>query len=511
MFVKSKIWFSAVLMLCMTVFGVNACGVFNSEFAPASTTPVPYMPTVLPGSIVEADASTIQVRPQPSDSYLQNPGIGWQNGASSNSFGLPESVAYSNRRDIAWSVLNPAEGVYDWSALEKQFRKATAAGRQFSFRVYTMVGEGFGGPMVPNWVLENGAAILPSGEPDYSNCVYQDAWGNFVNELIKRYDGNRDIAFIDISGYGNFNEWSWQDEQTEWDEQWQDDHANGNPSAGSFKTIDGQARRRLADMFIGGSFQRHSCRMPNGNVVQVDYSYEGFQKTQLVMPYAGIIQSTQYVLSRRPDVGFRYDCLGREADQVYQNVRNEIDQIWPQAPIAFELCKPDEVDIENAASLLTSTHGSVVHDNNWNYSSEQLEDLLLNVGYRYFLKQARVGVQGQHLIVQMDWQNLGSAPNYPKMGQDFSLHFYIVNKTGNPVLDHAISADIFTWRPFDVSNGESTTYSIFETIPLPSFFRHGDYFAGVSILDLRTGLPIQLAFGSPDKNGIYILFPVTIK
>jgi hypothetical protein len=423
---------------------------------------------------------------------------------------MPESVAYSVRREIAWSVLNPAEGVYDWSALDKQFRKATAAGRQFSFRVYTMVGEGFGGPMVPGWVLDSGAAILPSGEPDYSSCVYQNAWGNFVNELVRRYDGNRDIAFIDISGYGNFNEWSWQDEQTEWDEQWEDRYSNSDPSAASFKTLDGQARRRLADMFIGGSFQGHSCRMPNGAVTQVDYSYPGFQKTQLVMPYAGIVQSTQYVFYRRPDVGFRYDCLGREAEQVYQKVGNEIDQIWQHAPIAFELCKPDEVNIESASSLLQVSHGSVVHDNSWKYSRDALEELMKNVGYRYFLKQVDVDLERDHLVVHMDWQNLGLAPSYPKMGQDFSLHFYLVNNTGRPVVDQEIPADIFTWLPAASSDDEPAVNSISATIPFPFLFWRGDYYAGVSIVDRRTGLPLQLAFGTPDKNGINILFPVHI-
>ena len=65
---------------------------------------------------------------------------------------------------------------------------------------------------MPEWVLQKGAKILNSGEPDYSNCRYQEEWGKFVAELIARYDGNPDIAFIDISGYGNFSEWSWRDD-----------------------------------------------------------------------------------------------------------------------------------------------------------------------------------------------------------------------------------------------------------------------------------------------------------
>jgi hypothetical protein len=456
---------------------------------------------------------TKSIQPEPNGTYLVNPGIGWQDGPEPFGFmNFPETVSYSNRRQIGWSVLNPKKGKYDWSELDRQLDGAVESGKQFSFRVYTFVGEGFAGDMLPPWVLEEGAVLLlPTGEPDYSNCVYQENFGVFVDELRRRYDGNPDIAFIDISGYGNFNEWSWEDIQTEWDERWEHDFDNGTPTAASFQTLDGQARRRLADMFLGGSFEGHSCRMPNGDVAQVDYSYEGFQKTQLVMPYAGIAQSTEYVFFRRPDVGFRHDCLGRDPARVYDKVGKEIDQIWRQAPVVFELCKPDEVEFEDAEALLEMSHGSVVHNNQWKYSIEQLEEMMLKAGYRYFLKQADVSVEDGQIVVNMDWQNNGSAPSYPKMGQDFSLHFYLVNVNGRAVIDEEIPADISTWLPSDTLAEDAPIYSVSATIPFPFFFRSGDYYVGVSILDRRTELPIQLAFGSPDRNGVQILFPITIE
>jgi len=74
-----------------------------------------------------------------------------------------------------------------------------------------------------------------------------------------------------------------------------------------------------------------------------------------------------------------------------------------------------------------------------------------------------------------------------------------------------IPTDISMWYPSDQSAGELDVYSISETISLPVFLKKGNYYAGVSILDLRTGLPIDLAFGEPDSNGINILFPMTIK
>jgi hypothetical protein len=454
----------------------------------------------------------INIFPKVKEDYLTNPGIGWQDGPES--FGLmnfPETVSYANRRDIAWSELNPAEGVYNWFPLNEQIEKAVEAGKQFSFRIYTHVGEGYDGIKVPSWVINEGARILPSGEPDYSNCVYQEEWGRFINELIRNYDGNPDIAFIDISGYGNFNEWSWQDSQTEWDDRWDEDYSNGTASGASFHTLDGQARRRLVDLFVGGSFNGHTCRKVNGDLVKGNYQYPGFRKTQLVMPYAGIIQSSQYVLSRRNDVGFRYDCLGRDGQHFFEKVGAEIMRIWKKAPVVFELCKPNETDYDDAVRLLKQTHGSIVHNNNWSFSREQLEEMMLPVGYRYFLKQGEFNITGRQVDATMEWENIGLAPNYPKMGQDFRLYLCLVDESGKIVFKDPISTNIPSWLPADSILDKPPIYKVSYKNLIPSSIKPGKYQVGVTMIDLETGLPILLSFEGRDENGVYLLFPTEIK
>lgn len=470
------------------------------------------VPPTTPRPVAEAhEEIEIRITPILNEEYLPNPGMGWQDGPET--FGImnfPETVAYSNRREIAWSVLNPAKGVFDWSALDTQLNRAVQAGKQFSFRVYTFVGEGYDGNKIPAWVFTEGATLLPSGEPDYSNCTYQKEWGTFVNELIRVYDGNPDIAFIDISGYGNFNEWSWQDTQTEWDEQWEADYTSGTPTGESFQTLDGQARRRLADIFIGGSFEGHGCRMPNGEVSHVDYSYQGFQKTQLLMPYAGIVQSSQYVLSRRSDVGFRHDCLGRDGRLLFEKIGNEILRTWVNAPIVYELCKPYEVDTEDAKWLLQMTHGSIVHNNNWSYSFDQLEEMMMQVGYQYFLKEMSAKIKDRRVDVQMEWLSVGLAPNYPKMGQEFSLYFYLVDDSGKVFFKDPVPADISTWLPAGSVHCEQPSYRVSYKNQLPASLISGKYLVGISIIDLRTGTPIHLPFGDRNANGVNILFPIQI-
>ena len=476
---------------------------------PVSTTGATQVTEMTPTATLQL-GNVATINPVYSDDYLVNPGIGWQDGPDRSIQSLiPEMVAYSNRREIAWRILNPKEGVYQWKALDDQLSLAVSAGKQFSFRVYSMIGAPYGGHMVPGWVLSKDALILQSGEPDYSNCVYQEEWGNFVNELILRYDGNPNIAFIDISGYGNFNEWSWQSSQTEWDYIWEEHYSVDSELPDDFRTLDGQARRRLADTFIGGSSSNHSCRMANGDVKTISYSYKGFQKTQLIMPYAGIAQSIQYVMSQRSDVGFRFDCLGNYSDDVLEKVGKVIDRIWRYAPVVYELCKPAQVDINDARDIIRVTHASLLHDNASPEPASVLQDLIRDAGYRYFLKSAalRRTIDG-NLHLWMEWQNVGLAPNYPKMGQDFELVLYLETiDSGNVVYEMPVHADISGWLP-SVSGSQATDSPINivdQVIVFPSSIPPGTYEIKIGIKEIRTGNLIRLAIEGVDDDGRYSL------
>lgn len=257
--------------------------------------------------------------------FFTNPGIGFQAMQNLDHPALPETVRY-RRPQYAWKNQNPADGVYDWSAVDADLAAAIAQGQQFSFRIYTMRGEQFGGHQIPQWVIDRGARLLNNGEPQYSNCIYQAEWARFVEALRQRYDGNPHLAYIDIAGYGNFNEWSWQNQTT-----WENDYMNPT-------TLDGMARKRLADTFIGGS-GTIQCKDAANNTTTVNYNYPGFQQTQLLMPYAGIQQSSRYVHARRTDVGLRHDCLGspNHTNDMLTKIGDLLADTWRSAPIAYEL------------------------------------------------------------------------------------------------------------------------------------------------------------------------------
>lgn len=446
-------------------------------------------------TIPPTDSKQITITFDTVDDYLANPGIGWQEDRDFEHPLLPETVSY-RRRQYSWAQLNPSEGVIDWSAVDNDLQEAITAGKQFSFRIYTMRGEVFGGHQIPQWVIDQGAALVESGEPYYSNCVYQEKWAQFVESMRQKYDGNPNIAWIDISGYGNFNEWSWRD-QTNTDD----------------TSLDPQARQRLADMFIGGTASIQCAT--NLDIIQtVSYTYPGFQQTQLLMPYAGIQQTTRYVANRRSDVGFRHDCLGslEHTNSMLERVGDVIDTIWRNAPIVYEFCS--NPDLAAAHAVLQSTHASLVHDNIGDFTTSDLSDLLRPVGYRYTLKQASYDTEvaaGATIRLSTIWVNDGYAPSYPRMGQRFHLHFQLVNNTGTTVQDWQAATDIAYWRPAVTPGSTPPNYLINHNLLFSPTLPQGMYQLKAMIIDTRTDKPIYLANSGRDSQGRYAIGSITVR
>jgi hypothetical protein len=480
-------------------------------------TPAEVLPTATPTlpapTLAPVSAERVTVKPEESNKYLANPGIGWQfdHGDMESSSVLPETVAYY-RQEFNWKELNPAEGVFNWGILDQYISLAKSEGKDASIRVVTMLGEDFGPHQVPGWVLKKGAVILGYGAPDYANCVYQEEWSIFVQALIDRYDGSPNIAFFDISGYGNFNEWGWDDNQTEWDETWQNNYTEGNTDPTGLSTMDGQARRRLSDMFTGGSNPSHQCRAADSSIKTISYAYKGFTKTQLIMPYAGIPASTEYVYSRHRDVGFRYDCMGRDAR--INGLDSVLASLWRSAPIVYEFCGWKPLVLAKAKQLLDDTHGSLVHNNESPFTQEELDDLLYLAGYRYFLDSAvynREVRAGTPLPLDMTWKNTGNAPYYPKMGHIFELHAALADSKGQIVLDKAIQEDISRWMPAEIAGDDAPAIKVKALLDIPADLAPGDYIPHVYIMDLKTGLAISLSMNGMDSRNWYALKAVTIK
>jgi Beta-galactosidase. len=165
---------------------------------------------------------------------LVNPGKGWiiyghgdfwQPGVNSNPFeGQTEetwaaaSVGYYR---FVWNDIQPNnETEYDWSPIDKALAECKARGKKFAFGIMNANSSTNWKYMTPKWVFDAGAQYVDCTVADTydSNKTYHQlipVWNDpvfigklrtFVNALAARYDGNPDVAFIDIRSYGNWGE-----------------------------------------------------------------------------------------------------------------------------------------------------------------------------------------------------------------------------------------------------------------------------------------------------------------
>jgi hypothetical protein len=175
-----------------------------------------------------ADDPRVTVRPRDSGVALVNPGMGWTLHFYSNIIrnygsrlepwdtlddwpGL--SVIYLR---VPWSFLEPKEGEFNWSLFDTPAQRWIAKGKKIAIRV--SCSESWMRHATPKWVQDAGAKGLefdfgkgpraggPLWDPDYLDPVFLQKLEHFLAALARRYDGNPNVAFLDIGSFGMWGE-----------------------------------------------------------------------------------------------------------------------------------------------------------------------------------------------------------------------------------------------------------------------------------------------------------------
>jgi hypothetical protein len=180
------------------------------------------------GAAFAADERITVVQPQDSGQALVNPGMGWVLHHYDNSpFNYGGKLEPSDTVDgfpgvsviylrIAWSYLEPQEGQFNWSVLDTPAQRWLDKGKQIALRI--TCSEGSPRFATPEWVRRAGAkgyfftggkGIDPNGrawEPDYDDPIFLEKLDHFLAALAARYDGNPEVAFIDVGSFGIWGE-----------------------------------------------------------------------------------------------------------------------------------------------------------------------------------------------------------------------------------------------------------------------------------------------------------------
>ena len=422
------------------------------------------------------------------DGYIPNPYMGWQNTRNTPQ-SFPSTIHYAR---FNWQDINPAENVYDWGPIEILRQEGLALDQKIHFRIRNAQPPPWGpGQVIPDWVIAQGAVIIDGSrgtEPLYSDCQFLTFQAVFVDAFRQQYDGDPDIAFLDIGAYGNFGEWGTE----------QYDETPGS--------LDWHARRRLADMYLGGQGTR-PCQQADGSVIDVSYNYTGFQQTQLLMPYTPWRKdSLFYATDARSDVGIRHDALGSETHQ--NKYREEIGDLvarsWRNVPIVFEFSSDanSSTALASARAFAQEMHASLIHEN-FNGYDAGIAAVLEVIGYRLVLREityVRELTTDYPLTVNMIWENTSSAPPY----HAYHLMAALVDNQDTVVWEQEIDTDVRTWTP-------RTAISVQDDLILPDTLPVGLYDLRIAFVDDNTHQPVlNLAIAGRDSNGRYQIGPVQI-
>ncbi len=170
------------------------------------------------------------VHPKDTGEALVNPGMGWVfHHYDDNIIRYGLDLAPSDTVDefpgasviylrLAWSYIEPEEGKFNWSVVDTPAQRWIAKGKQVAFR-FTCTETGQTQPYAtPEWVRKAGArgyhfvpgkGIVeesPMWEPDYDDPVFLDKLDHFLAAAAARYDGNPEVAFIDVGSFGVWGE-----------------------------------------------------------------------------------------------------------------------------------------------------------------------------------------------------------------------------------------------------------------------------------------------------------------
>ena len=170
----------------------------------------------------------IVVHPTDTGVALVNPGMGWTFHFYSNLIeNYGSKLEASDTLDdwpglaviylrVPWSFLEPREGEFNWALLDTPAQRWIGRGRQIALRV--TCSESWLRWATPRWVADAGAEGVdfnfgqgpaPGGrlwDPNYLDPVFLEKLDKFLAALARRYDGNSNVAFIDIGSFGMWGE-----------------------------------------------------------------------------------------------------------------------------------------------------------------------------------------------------------------------------------------------------------------------------------------------------------------
>ncbi len=197
-------------------------------------------------SVIVNSVAYYRVTPEESDEVLINPGKGWilyDNGRGDFSQQTAETWAYGTLgyARLYWADVETADGVYDFSIIDKGIAQCKAHGKTYAFGIMACNPTGMSDYSTPKFILDRADvnvltlavpnyarpnASVPGGYEkmtkhvvDYTNPGegYYKKLDELAQALANRYGNDPNIEYIDIRGFGSWgeNSYGWLTGSTE--------------------------------------------------------------------------------------------------------------------------------------------------------------------------------------------------------------------------------------------------------------------------------------------------------
>lgn len=439
------------------------------------------------------------VQPKAISGPLTNPGTG----VASFHDGYGERLSHSLYPDTGieyqryyWSDLEPVEGQYNFALIDSAF--AVAAHHNPAMNVglrFMTLEEPDSGSRIPDWLIKKGikGSWTADGKtfvPDLDDPLFISYAQKLLNAFGKRYDGNPELAYLDIGMVGSWGEW----------------HNSNFPNV-----------KPLLERYTPAQLNRY-----------VDMHVAAFPKTPKIMLISG---GETLAYAAKKGAGWRADCWGdwHNFTRDWSHMRDDYPQrlaaaqasfpgfndSWKKAPISLEICgyMAEWQSVQHyTREQVQATYDWALkhHASTLNLKSREVpaqyrdivDKALEKIGYRFrvaSLTHDALAHAGQPLKLTTQWTNDGVAPVYLR----YRVAWRLQDASDNTVEQSMTDDDIRQWLP----GLQATQF----TLPVPKNLKPGRYHLDVALVDGNQQARIKLANEGLRSDGWYRLSIVTIQ
>lgn len=302
---------------------------------------------------------------------------------------------------LPWSFLEPEEGVYDWSVVDTPAQRWIATGKRVAFRISCC--ESWMRYATPQWVETAGARGHnftvgkgvdehgPFWEPVYDDPIFLAKLDRFLAELARRYDGNPNVAFIDVGSIGVWGE--------------------GHCWASTKLELDDAVKRAHIDLHL--KHFRRSLLAVSDDFIGPDNPVARHPLTDHMLAHGVTLRDDSICVQPPPRSWFHAELA---------------QPFWPQLPVILEHEHYGPSVQRNAwgdGSLLLQSveeyHAAYMSIHWWpreflEANREVIDRINRRLGYRLQLRRLSWPPEiklGESFEIEAQWANAGVAPCYP--------------------------------------------------------------------------------------------------